>query len=318
MVVFAQDDIHIKDYVRKNDIGIKIIDKKKLKKDIADLELEKTDKKALWKRLKQEEKPIRKEIKAFNKEVYERRRTEEYAIRSGLQSATKAIDSVDVNPEEKLHAKKIDKVFDEKVIEEPDTIPVENTKMFSGFIPERRFDYPWIKKVKNNCRWKIAKIDYVEQDTLYFSETSTIYFNKKDKNEPKGSIDMTLWIEDKMLFLETHYKFDQLTDIPILKSKKTDKIIILGKKKQSIELPFYGIRQTATVNFDHSKQNIKIRYQIPEELIDLLKEHKWKRLEAFIGGTKFTFPLSKNFTGKAQDSSIHNNFQPYFDCLSND
>ena len=64
-VVFAQENIHIKDYIRINDIGIKIIDKKKLKKDIEKLELSKEQIKTLKARLKEEEKEEKSGIKTF-------------------------------------------------------------------------------------------------------------------------------------------------------------------------------------------------------------------------------------------------------------
>lgn len=311
---FAQDKIHIKDYIRINDIGIKIIDKKKLKKDIDKLELSKEELKTLKARLKTEEKEEKAGIKTFNAEVYKRRREEEFSIRANNQSSTTSDTIVEVS-DDQLFAKRVDKVFDEEVVEEPEV--VEEDVDEHPVVPEKRKDYPWISELSDKpCEWDIYYIDSIERDTVFKSKTHTIFYNnKKQPDVPEAEVTMFVIKENNTHFLEIKYTFSNLDVNHTLALEKGNTIRFSLKNKTSVIIPFSGHRQKASVSSDFKRQQVSGRYKLSRPIIDSLLSSKWKSIHTKIGNQEFILILSKNFTTKAEKSDISNLFNPHLSCI---
>lgn len=311
----AQNDIHIKDYIRINDIGIKIIDKKKLKKDIDKLSLSKDVLKTLKARLKAEEKEEKSSIKSFNAEVYKRRREEEYSIRANNQSSTETDSVVEVSNDQ-LFAKRVDKVFDEEVVEEPEekeVIEVEEHPV----VPNKRKDYPWKSELSDKpCDWDIYYVDAIERDTVFKSKTYTIFYNKKPQPDvPEAEVSMFVIKENNTHFLEIKYVFTNLNVSETLVLNKGNTIRFSLKNKSSVIIPFSGHLQKASVSSDFKKQQISGRYKLSRPIIDSLLSSKWKSIHSKIGNQEFILILSKNFTSKAEKSDISNLFNPHLSCI---
>jgi len=311
---FSQDKIQIKDYIRINDIGIKIIDKKKLKKDIDKLSLSKDQLKALKTRLKNEEKGEKADIKAFNAEVYKRRREEEYSIRSNNQSSTPSDTVVEVE-DDQLFAKRVDKVFDEDVEEEPEVVEEEIDE--HPIVPSKRKDYPWQSELSDKpCEWDIYYIDSIERDTVFKSKSHTIFYNnKKQPDVPEAEVNMFVIKENNTHFLEITYTFSNLDVSETLALKKGNTIRFSLKNKSSVIIPFSGHTQKASVSSDFKRQKISGRYKLSRPIIDGLLTSKWKSIHTKIGNQQFILILSKNFTGKAEKSDISNLFNPHLSCI---
>ena len=311
---FSQENIHIKDYIRINDIGIKIIDKKKLKKDIDKLELSKEALKTLKTRLKSEEKEEKKEIKTFNAEVYKRRREEEFSIRATNQSSTTTDTVPDVSSDQ-LFAKRVDKVFDEEVEEEPEV--VEEEKDEHPVIPNKRKDYPWTSELSDKpCDWDIYFVDALERDTVFKSKTHTIFYNnKKQPDVPEAKVDMFVVKENNTHFLEIKYTFSNLEINQALKLSNGNSIRFALKNKSSVIIPFSGHAQKASISSDFKQQEISGRYKLSRPIIDSLLMSKWKSLHIKVGNQQFMLILSKNFTSKAEKSDISDLFKPHLSCI---
>lgn len=316
-IIYGQEQLKIENYIRINDIGIKIIDKKKLKKDIDKLQLDKKQLKTLKSRLKTEEKEAKSGIKSYNVEVYKKRREEEFSIRSGSQSSTKTDTILDVTNEE-LFAKKVDKVFDEEVIEE-ELIETEDSVQIHPIVPEKRQQYSWVTDLEQKpCDWDVYYIDYVERDTIYKSNTHTVFYNnKKEKDVPQAEVTMTILKENKQYFFEINYNFFNLEIQKELNLTKTNTIRFTLKDKQTVIIPFTGYKQKASISSDYKKQKLSGRYRLSPHMINSLTNSKWKSLSIEIGSEQFQLIFSKNFTGKAEKSEISSLFKPQLLCIQN-
>ncbi|MGB1294164.1 MAG: hypothetical protein ACPG6V_01695 [Flavobacteriales bacterium] len=313
---YSQENIKIVDYVKINDIGIKIIDKKKLKKDIEDEKFSKDQLKTLKQRLKIEEKEAKSAMKIYNAEVYKKRREEEFAIRSGAQSATVTDTALDVSNEE-LFAKKVDKVFDEKVVEEiPEDIDSVDVH---PVVPEKRSSYPWATELEQKpCDWDIFYIDHVEKDTVFKSNTHTVFYNKKKESDvPQAKVDMTIVKENNKYFFDLKFEFFNLEQATELKLKKGNLIRFTLKNKETVIIPFSGFKQKATVSSDFSKQMLSGRYRMSAHMLKSLSDNKWKKLHVTIGEREFNLIFSKNFTSKAKDSDVAGLFKSQLLCIQN-
>lgn len=312
---FAQENIHIKDYIRINDIGIKIIDKKKLKKDIDKLKLSKEELKTLKTRLKSEEKEEKSDIKAFNAEVYKRRREEEFSIRANNQSST-TTDTIAEVSDEQLFAKRVDKVFDEEVVEEPEEELVEKVEEHP-VVPSKRKDYPWKSELSDKpCDWDIYYVDSIERDTVFKSKTHLIFHNTKEQPDvPEADVHMFVIKENNTHFLEVKYTFNNLSVGEALKLTKGNTIRFALKNKSSVIIPFSGYPQKASISSDFKKQQLSGRYKLSRPIIDGLLTSKWKSIHTKIGRHEFLLVLSKNFTSKAGKSDISELFNPHLSCI---
>ncbi|MCT4663939.1 MAG: hypothetical protein N4A45_01740 [Flavobacteriales bacterium] len=319
---YAQQSIDLKEYVLINDIGIKVIDKKKLSKDIDKMDLTKTELKALKKNIKEQKKNIKKELKSYNKEVYKKRKEQEYAIRMGMQSSTDADTSFTESiGSDILHAKKLDKVFDKKA-SEVDTLITEELPSQkeawnpNNIVPPKRHNYPWAKDIMSGCNWKIHHIDPVERDTILASKNHTIYWNEKEKNDQKGTIKLRLIREANQYFFEIDLHLILSGKNQPLIVKNDANLMIVNKKKKTFQFPFYGIPQTAAVDYSGENQKLIARFLIDSKTSKkTLFDKKWSKILLSFGGNKFEFHLSKNLTQKAEDSDIKSLFEPYFSCI---
>ncbi len=314
-MAFAQKDIHIKDYIRINDIGIKIIDKKKLKKDIDKLSLSKDVLKSLKSRLKNEEKEEKAGIKSYNAEVYKKRREEEFSIRATNQTSTTTDTVLDVNSDQ-LFAKRVDKVFDEDAVEEPEEEEIIEAEEHP-VVPNKRKDYPWKSELSDKpCEWDIYYVDSIERDTVFKSKSHTIFYNSKNQPDvPEAEVSMFVIKENNIHFLEIKYTFSNLNISETLTLNKGNAIRFSLKNKSSVIIPFSGHSQKASVSSDFKKQQISGRYKLSRPIIDSLLSSKWKSIHSKIGNQEFILILSKNFTGKAEKSDISNLFNPHLSCI---
>lgn len=314
---FSQENLHIKDYIRINDIGIKIIDKKKLKKDIEKLDISKDQLKALKSRLKSEEKEEKSGIKAFNTEVYKRRREEEYSIRATNQSSTTTDTVLEVSNDQ-LFAKRVDKVFDEEVVEEPELDEAEQAVVDEHpVVPSKRNNYPWKSELSDKpCDWDIYYVDSIERDTVFKSKTHLIFHNTKPQPDvPQADVHMFVIKENNTHFLEVKYTFSNLEIAEALKLTKGNTIRFALKNKSSVIIPFSGYPQKASISSDYKQQEISGRYKLSRPIIDGLLTSKWKSIHTKIGRQEFLLVLSKNFTSKAEKSDISELFNPHLSCI---
>lgn len=314
--LIGQENIKLKDYIRINDIGIKIIDKKKLKKDIDELNLEKQKIKVLKKRLKEEEKAEKSDIKKYNAEVYKKRREEEFSIRATNQSSTESDTTLEVSNDQ-LFAKKVDKIFDEEfeeVIEEKEIIQEVNTH---EIVPNKRKNYPWETEInKTECSWKTYYIDQIERDTIFKSKTHTIFYNKKEEPDtPAGEVTMFIVRENNFYFFELEYTLNQLKLDKELLLNTSNFLRFTSKKGNIATIPYFGEKRKAAVSSDFSQQQIKGRYKLTSALISSIQDIKWKSISATFGNMEYKFVLSKNFTGKAEKSDISSLFKDQLSCI---
>lgn len=315
--IFAQDKIHIKDYIRINDIGIKIIDKKKLKKDIEKLKLSKEESKTLKARLKVEEKEEKSGIKSFNTEVYKQRREEEFTIRATNQSSTTSDSIIKVN-DDQLFAKRVDKVFDEEFEENTiDSTDIQKDIDEHPVVPNKRKNYPWKSELSDKpCDWDIYYVDALERDTVFKSKTHLIFHNTKPQPDvPEADVHMFVIKENNTHFLEIKYTFSNLEVSEPLKLTQGNTIRFSLKNKSSVIIPFSGYPQKASISSDFKQQQISGRYKLSRPIIDSLLTSKWKSIHTKIGNKEFLLVLSKNFTGKAEKSDISELFNPHLSCI---
>lgn len=312
---FCQDNIKLIDYIRINDIGIKIIDKKKLKKDIDKLDLDKGIIKTLKKRLKEEEKAEKTSIKTYNAEVYKKRREEEFSIRANNQSSTESDTSIVISNDQ-LFAKKVDKIFDEEV-EEVIIIEEEPIKEEHEIVPNKRKDYPWTTDIdKTICSWNTYYIDQIERDTIFKSKTHTVFYNKKDEPDtPEGEVTMFIVRENDLYFFELEYTFKNLKIDQELILNTSNFLRFKPKKGNITTIPYFGEKRKAAVSSDFSQQQIKGRYRLSSSIIMAIKDSKWKSISATFGSNEYNFILSKNFTGKAEKSDISSLFKDQLSCI---
>lgn len=322
MTVFGQaEHLNVADYVRVNDIGIKIIHKKKLKKDIDKLDLSKADKKRLESRLKAEEKDLKASLKQFNKVVYAERRANEFALRTGQVDSSKA-NSLEQS-DDILIAKRSDKVFDllESELEEEEALEAKKDTIPEHPIrPNKRSQYPWNQDVeKIFCPWKIKYIDAFERDTLLHSPNHLIYHNgKKEVDIATGEMQLQVLKENRRYYFEIQLDLDLQEAKQAYQFSEHTKLVfqLKDKLKTQVSFLFSGYSQVAQTTSDFSKQNISGRFLISKPKAQQLVEAKWTSIQLqFLGQTQ-VFLLSKNFTSKAEKSDISSLYKPFLECLS--
>ncbi len=316
--VFAQNEINLRDFVRLNDIGIKIIDQKALKKHVKELELDKAQEKSIWDSVKKQKKEIKPELKEYNKLVFERRRQEETQVRMGGGSDSSNVPYVEKmkQSQESIHAKKEELIFNKKENEE---LKEETVEVISSLIPSRRANYPWDSEVSNNCNIE-SYIDPIFKDTTLQMNPKVIYDNYsnflKSDEQPQAKCKMGILRERNKLFVVIDWSETSKETQTIWTLAKDDILSIVLEDGENIDLYYSGISRSAICNKDQTIQQFKAKYSLLPEDIDKLLLSPLKEISLFGEKRQTTLPIGKRWIEKPEDWKPSEFFITYVPCFN--
>jgi hypothetical protein len=319
--VFAQTQINLRDFVRLNDIGIKIIDQKALKEHIEELELDKKQEKEVWLSIKTQKKEIKPELKEYNKLVYERRRQEETAVRMGneeegdeaLPYAQKVKES-----QESIHAKKEELIFNKK---ESDVVEEEEiAEPVFELIPPRRKNFPWNKEsATSNCNLNTF-IDPIFKDTTKISPSWTIYDNRdnflRKDDFPLANCSVSIQQEREMLFVQLNWDEKYENSRLLWAFAESDLLSIQLNDGTPVDLPYSGIRHKAISNKNSTEQKFTIRFEINQQSKKMLSENTIARIQILTENRQEDIPVGRRWISKSDGQKVEEFFITFLPCFN--
>ncbi len=316
--LFAQSQVNLRDFVRLNDIGIKIIDQKALKKHLKELELEKKQEKLFWEDVKKQKKEIKPELKEYNKLVYERRRLEETQVRMGTGSDSSNVPYSQKikQSQESIHAKKEELIFNRKEAEEIEEEPVDKK---SSLIPERRANYPWDGKVKMDCAIE-SFIDPIYKDTTLRMEAKVIYDNYsnflRSEELAHAICKIALLRERNELFIVIDWKEISLEAQAIWSLSEADILSIALEDGSIIDATYSGVQRSAICNKDQTIQQFQAKYTLEDEYLEQLLSAPIQELSLLSEKRQVTIPVGKRWIDKPEDRKPIEFFLTYIPCFN--
>lgn len=316
--LMAQEQVNLRDFVRLNDIGIKIIDQKALKKHLAELELDKAQKKLFLQDVKKQKKELKPELKEYNKVVYERRRLEETSVRMGSGSDSSNVPYTQKIKESKesIHAKKEELVFNKKEILEEELIP---EKAKSSLIPNRREKFPWSKKLKPDCGI-ISFVDPIYKDTTLEMKSKIVYDNYsnflRSEDQPLATCKLALLRERDVNYIVVEWKETSIIPQAIWRLSEDDLLTIVLEDGSSFDLPYIGVERSAICNKDQSIQLFKAKYSLHTVQLNNLLISPLMELSILSEQRQITIPIGKRWIDKAEDWKPVEFFLNYIPCFN--
>lgn len=315
--LFAQSEVNLRDFVRLNDIGVKIIDQKALKKHAKKLEMDKAKEKLFWTDLKQQKKDIKAELKEYNKLVYERRRLEETEVRMGGGSDSSNVPYIEKIKQstESLHAKKEELIFNKKELEEVEEIAL---KAQPSLIPPRRANYPWHSDVPSDCDNHIF-IDLIHKDTTIQMATKTVFDNEtnflRSADMPQAKCQLALLKERGKLFVIVDWKEISEEEHALWRLSKEDMLSITLEDGTSFDLYYEGVERNAICNKDQTIQQFQAKYRMLEEDIQNCQQSPLQEISLFSENRQLSIPIGKKWIDKPGDWKPVEFFLTYIPCF---